>query len=180
PEAINVNGTDSKLAIINVLKRTPTISWNTPADITYETALSSTQLNAASSVPRTFVYTPPSGIILSAGIQILHVVFTPTDTTNYNTASADVQINVIAPPIAYFSATPTFGTVSLNVAFTDASTGTPTSWNWDFGDGNTSTDQNPVNEYSTAGKYTVSLTVKNAAGSDNAKKNNFITVNTVK
>ncbi|MDD4248563.1 MAG: PKD domain-containing protein, partial [Methanosarcina sp.] len=71
------------------------------------------------------------------------------------------------PPVADFSATPTSGNAPLNVSFTDKSTGTPTSWAWDFGDGNTSTDQNSTNIYSTAGNYTVKITVSNAAGSDN-------------
>jgi len=51
-------------------------------------------------------------------------------------------------PIAAFSASPTSGNVSLNVSFTDKSTGSPTSWKWYFGDGTNSTDQNPVHTYS--------------------------------
>jgi parallel beta-helix repeat protein len=51
-------------------------------------------------------------------------------------------------PVAEFSASPTSGNVPLNVAFTDKSTGSPASWNWDFGDGNTSTAQNPYIFYS--------------------------------
>ena len=51
-----------------LIKRlTPTISWSNPADITYGTALSSTQLDASASVPGTFVYTPPSGTVLEVG-----------------------------------------------------------------------------------------------------------------
>ena len=52
---------------INVLKATPTITWATPADITYGTALGATQLNATASVPGTFVYTPAAGTVLNAG-----------------------------------------------------------------------------------------------------------------
>ncbi|PAV03283.1 chitobiase/beta-hexosaminidase C-terminal domain-containing protein [Methanobacterium bryantii] len=55
---------------------------------------------------------------------------------------------------------PTNGTVS----FTDNSTNIPTSWNWSFGDGATSTEQNPTHTYSKSGKYTVTLTVTNADG----------------
>ena len=50
-----------------MLKATPTITWSTPADITYGTALSATQLNATASVPGTFVYTPAAGTVLNAG-----------------------------------------------------------------------------------------------------------------
>ena len=49
---------------ITVLKATPTITWATPADIVYGTALSATQLNATASVPGTFVYTPAAGTVL--------------------------------------------------------------------------------------------------------------------
>jgi PKD repeat protein len=52
-----------------------------------------------------------------------------------------------------------------SVAFTDTSAGYPTSWLWDFGDGTTSTGQNPSHTYSTPGTYTVTLTATNAYGS---------------
>jgi hypothetical protein len=90
--------TASKDVTINVQKITPTITWSNPADITYGTVLSSTQLDATASVPGTFAYNPPAGTLLSAGTQTLHVDFTPTDTTDYNTASKDVTITVNQPP----------------------------------------------------------------------------------
>ena len=75
---------------INVLKATPVITWATPADITYGTALSATQLNATASVPGTFVYTPAAGTVLNAGAaQTLSVTFTPTDAANYNAGTTD-------------------------------------------------------------------------------------------
>ena len=85
--------TVSKTATINVLQANPTISWPTPAAITYGTALSATQLNATASVPGTFVYTPAAGTVLPAGTQTLSVSFTPTDTANYNQATQTVSIN---------------------------------------------------------------------------------------
>ena len=69
---------------------TATITWATPAAITYGTALSATQLNATSSVAGTFVYTPAAGTVLTAGSQTLSVTFTPTDTTDYTSATATV------------------------------------------------------------------------------------------
>jgi putative nucleotidyltransferase with HDIG domain len=88
-------GGPSNAQTLTVNKPTPTITWASPADIVYGTALSSTQLNATASVPGTFAYTPVSGTLLDAGSsQTLHVVFTPTDTANYNTASEDVTVNV--------------------------------------------------------------------------------------
>lgn len=72
---------------------------------------------------------------------------------------------VIIPPVANFSANTTSGTIPLLVQFRDLSTGNPTSWNWTFGDGSISWEQNPAYEYSTAGVYSVNLTSTNAAGS---------------
>jgi PKD repeat protein len=72
--------------------------------------------------------------------------------------------NTLKAPVAFFSAAPTSGNAPLKVKFTDISKGKPTSWKWSFGDGTYSTEKNPVHIYSKAGKYTVSLTVKNSAG----------------
>ena len=81
-----------------------------------------------------------------------------------------------AAPVANFSGTPTSGCVPLSVAFTDLSTGSPTSWSWNFGDGGTSTAQNPSHTYTSAGSFTVTLTATNSAGSDGETKTNYITV----
>ncbi|WP_280658632.1 PKD domain-containing protein [Geodermatophilus sp. DF01_2] len=67
-------------------------------------------------------------------------------------------------PAASFTATPTSGQAPLTVAFQDTSTGSPTSWAWDFGDGGTSTAQNPSHEYTAAGTYTVTLRATNSSG----------------
>ncbi len=81
------------------------------------------------------------------------------------------------PPVASFSGTPTTGNAPMLVTFTDMTTNSPTSWAWDFGDGGTSTAQNPSYTYSTAGTYTVSLTATNACGTDQSVMTNYITVN---
>jgi PKD repeat protein len=81
-------------------------------------------------------------------------------------------------PVADFSASPTSGNAPLKVQFTDKSTGTPTSWKWSFGDGKTSTAKNPAYTYSKDGNYTVSLTVKNVAGTNTKTIKNYITVKT--
>ena len=60
---------------------------------------------------------------------------------------------------ADFSGTPLTGNVGLRVQFSDQSTGTPTSWLWSFGDGSTSTEQNPSHTYISFGYFTVSLIV---------------------
>lgn len=79
-------------------------------------------------------------------------------------------------PVAAFSATGTSGPAPLAVGFTDASTGAPSSWSWDFGDGGTSTAQHPTHTYQTQGTYDVSLTVTNSAGTDTETKVGLVTV----
>lgn len=81
------------------------------------------------------------------------------------------------PITANFIAFPSSGNAPLTVSFTDQSIGSLTSWLWNFGDGGTSTDQNPTHTYNTPGTYTVSLRVSNAYGSDTETKDNFIQVN---
>jgi len=77
---------------------------------------------------------------------------------------------------AGFTADLTGGPVPLTVNFTDQSTGDITSWSWDFGDGATSTEQNPSHTYTDAGTYTVSLAVTGLCGSDMETKTDFISV----
>jgi uncharacterized repeat protein (TIGR01451 family) len=90
-------------------------------------------------------------------------------------------INVTPEPIkpgANFSTNITSGYAPLSVQFTDSSTGSPTSWNWDFGDGNAGINEtSPAHTYSTAGTYVAKLTVSNANGTDT--KNTTITVQQV-
>jgi PKD repeat protein len=80
-------------------------------------------------------------------------------------------------PTADFTADVTCGYDSLEVTFTDESQGSVTDWSWDFGDGSTSTQQNPSHTYGGPGTYTVKLTVYNPYGSDDEIKVDFITVN---
>jgi PKD repeat protein len=72
---------------------------------------------------------------------------------------------LLTAPTANFSA-PAAAGINTSVQFTDASTGSPTSWFWTFGDGTSSTAQNPTHVYGAAGVYTVSLTASNSIGSN--------------
>ncbi len=94
--------------------------------------------------------------------------------TNYITVS-DPTCDL---PVAEFSGTPTSGNSPLTVSFTDQSTNNPTSWSWDFGDGSSSTQQNPSHTYNSAGSYTVSLTATNSCGANTKTKIDYITVTT--
>ena len=89
---------------------------------------------------------------------------------------SDFTMTFVPAPVANFSADPTEGYAPLTVQFTDLSTNTPTSWLWDFGDGETSTEENPEHTYNEAGIYTVTLTATNGGGSDDEVKEDYITV----
>jgi beta propeller repeat protein len=95
----------------------------------------------------------------------------------YRNGKSNVYLGTISYlPVAVFTASLTSGKHPLNVKFTDKSIDAYY-WSWNFGDKSTSTLQNPpVHKYTKAGKYTVTLTVKNAAGSNTAKKTNYIIV----
>ncbi|AFD00439.1 PKD repeat-containing protein [Methanocella conradii HZ254] len=90
-----------------------------------------------------------------------------------DTATMYIMAELPPPPIANFTLSPTTGTIPLTVQFTDMSIGA-TSWLWSFGDGNTSTEQNPAHTYYVAGNYTVSLTVANAGGNNTTIRDNAI------
>ncbi len=98
---------------LGVFQATPTVAWATPAAIAFGTALSATQLNATSSVPGTFVYTPAAGTVLTPGTQSLSAIFTPSDTADFISVQTTVAltVNQATPTVAW--ATPaaiTFGT----------------------------------------------------------------------
>ncbi|MDR3725650.1 MAG: FG-GAP-like repeat-containing protein, partial [Terracidiphilus sp.] len=111
---------------LTVNKATPSITWASPAAITYGTALSATQLNASSVTAGMFAYTPASGTVLGAGPQTLSVTFTPTDATNYASATTTVQltVNKATPSITWASpAAITYGT-ALSATQLNASSAT--------------------------------------------------------
>jgi Flp pilus assembly CpaE family ATPase len=96
-----------------VAMATPAIAWSMPDPIICGTALCSIQLNARASVPGTFDYTPEAGELLPAGTHTLSVIFTPTESANYETTQASVSITVIkaTPGIAWSTPDPiTYGT----------------------------------------------------------------------
>jgi beta propeller repeat protein len=89
--------------------------------------------------------------------------------------NSDIYMDILSYlPVTAFSAYPLSGKAPLTVRFTDKSTGSPASWSWNFGDKSISTARSPVHKYAKAGKYTVKLTVKNAAGSNTATKSGYI------
>lgn len=121
------NGHSRVRAIGGTVNVSPDIVWNPPAAITYGISLSATQLNASSSVPGTFTYSPALGTVLTAGLQTLAVTFTPTDTTDYQISSRTVSlmVNKAIPLISWATpASVAYGT-GLSAAQLDASSTVP-------------------------------------------------------
>lgn len=94
------------------------------------------------------------------------------------TSSDEISIKLIDGniPETDFIADQTRGEAPFTVQFTDQSTKNPSIWSWDFGDGITSTEQNPTHVYNAVGLFTVTLTAENDAGSDIEIKKNYIKV----
>lgn len=102
--------------------------------------------------------------------------------TNYNSSRSNTAHNAYVPPlnvVADFGANPVIGNLPLSVTFTDSSAQMPTYWLWNFGDGQTSSLQNPVHVYNTKGLYTVSLIAWNANSADTIEKVDLINVQNV-
>ncbi|RLD53658.1 MAG: hypothetical protein DRJ05_16085, partial [Bacteroidetes bacterium] len=108
-----------------------------------------------------------------------HMLYVRTmDESGHWSITVAEPFNVEEPPIiAEFSADITQGSVPLIVQFTDETLiSEPTSWLWEFGDGLTSTFQNPQHTYADPGTYTVSLTATNDQGTNTEVKESYITV----
>jgi PKD repeat protein len=89
----------------------------------------------------------------------------------------DYTVTVTAntnPPAAAFTSNYVLGNCQNPVQFTDQSTNAPTSWLWNFGDGSTSTLQNPSHIYSAAGVFNVTLTATNSFGNNVATQNSSV------
>ncbi|MEJ5312349.1 MAG: Ig-like domain-containing protein [Anaerolineae bacterium] len=116
-----------------------------------------------------------------AGTKTVYIKF--RDRAGNESAVYSDAIIFYEPVTANFTANPTRGSAPLNVAFTDQSTGSVATWEWNFGDNATSTLRNPVHTYSIPGVYTVSLTVRlpGAAasltgGTDTLVRTGYITI----
>lgn len=91
--------------------------------------------------------------------------------------SGTVSIEIFGDaPLAGFTGSPTQGCAPLGVNFTDQSSNNPTDWLWSFGDGDSSSLQNPSHTYDNPGTYTVILSAGNACGSDEETQSAFVTV----
>jgi len=102
---------------VTISQGAPVITWASPADLGYGTALGTAQLHATASVPGTFTYMPPTGTVLGAGdSQTLTAIFTPTDSTDYTNVTKTVTINIdqATPIVTINRVNLTYGTPLAN------------------------------------------------------------------
>jgi hypothetical protein len=136
-------------ALFTISKVTPAVTWPAPASISFGTALSVVQLNANSTVPGNFAYSPALGAILTAGPQTLSVTFTPTDASNYSSATSNVQLTVNkAMPVVSITASTGFqllsDPVTFNVSVAAVSGGSVPTGSITFYDGSTALGTNSL------------------------------------
>lgn len=94
---------------------------------------------------------------------------------NHTISASFTNVAPCTPVTANFSGSPTSGPVPLNVQFTDSSTGNPTAWAWNFGDGSPISNlQNPLHQYTSSGSFTVSLNVSNNCSSQTMTRSSYI------
>lgn len=114
--------------VVDVTGASPQITWPALSAITYGTALSASQLNAAALVPGTFTYVPGPGSVLNAGTaQTLLVQFTPTDTSAFSTAARAVTIDVSKATPALTWAAPSAISVGTALSSVQLNAATPVS-----------------------------------------------------
>jgi len=149
-------------------------------DVTERVFTASSQMNTSGNV------TIPAGAVLNTPLRLrvssdYDLNAAPMPCVDLGFGQAEDYAVVITsnpnPPISIFSGSPTT-TCDGMVCFTDQSLNIPTGWLWNFGDGNTSFQQNPCYTYASDGVYTVTLTVTNANGANVDSIVNYITVNT--
>ena len=116
----------------------------------------------------------PAHTYASPGSYDVALTVTTDDGQNTNTKTG--YITPCVGPVTDFTADKTSGFAPLSVKFTDKSTGGPTTFSWNFGDGTTNATKDPSHTYSTPGTYTVSHTSGNACGSTTVTKTDLITV----
>ncbi len=111
-----------------------------------------------------------------SGTSLMIVILFTTLLIFGSSISVTAQTEKCHPPVADFSAEPTEGCYPFVVNFTDLSTGDISTWFWDFGDGNTSTEINPHHTYDFPGVYNVSLSLTGPYGSDSKTEVSYITI----
>ncbi len=157
-------GVDSSCQMVAITCPLPVPAWTNSTN-----NLTVTFTNFSSGSPTTYLWLFGDGNTSSqlspvhtyATIQTYTVCLIVGNACGSDTLCKPVPTGCTTPGTAF-----TYTSSGLSMTFTDASTQTPGTWLWDFGDGNTSALQNPGHSYTNQGSYTVCLTATNACGSD--------------
>ncbi len=148
----SVSGANDGTITVNILSGTPDYIYNWAAPLSGETSATITELTGGT------------------------YCITVTDGNGCEATDCEI-VNIDGlTPVANFTADVTEACDNLTVTFTDASSNTPTSWTWTFGDGGTSDEQNPIHEYTTSGLYSVSLIAGNTTGDNEIIKADYIAI----
>jgi len=167
---VQMNDDDGKL----INPETGTLAVTVSGDVTAAptTSVTTTTTTAGTTTATTTTATATTTATVTA---------TATGTTTPVTVATTPPVVTVTPvipgaPTTGFTADPVVGFAPLTVRFMDRSSGSPTSFEWDFGDGGSSMTENPEYTYQNAGTYSVSLTATNALGSTKNTRAGFITV----
>ena len=171
-DTANYNG-GTATNTITIVKATPTVSWNNPANIVYGAALGGAQLNATASVDGTFAYSPAADAQLNAGNgQTLSVIFTPTDAGNYNTQTGSVSINVLKASVTLSTSGGTF-TYDGAPHGSTATSSVPGTFTYVYTPGSSNA---PVNASATPYQVTATFTPTDATNYSGGTATNTITI----
>ncbi len=170
--ASNTCGTSSPQSLQVTVESAPATPGNISGDATVCAGSANTYSVTAVPGATGYTWTLPGGwsgssttnsIATTAGTSGGTISVTASNSCG-TSAAQTLQVTVDPSPIADFGST----TTGQTVTFSDLSTNSPTTWAWDFGDGATSTLQNPMHSYPSPGQYQVCLTVTNVCGTDSA------------
>jgi len=165
--------------VVNALPAAPSASSNSPVCAGATINLSTPLISGATynwTGPNSFTSTLQNPAITNASSANAGTYSVTVTVGGCTSPAVNTTVSLSSPAIADFTATPTTTSCSGFVQFTDNTSGTPISWLWNFGDGQTSTLQNPSHNYNVSGVYSVSLTATNACGSNQATKTDYLTI----
>ncbi|MGB7789257.1 PKD domain-containing protein [Methanoregula sp.] len=161
----------------------PPLSGNAPLTVQFH--------DASTGLPKTWLWSfgdgqtstarNPSNTYATAGAYTVTLTATNDSVTDTKSVPGFVTVTSPTTPVVanFANATPRTGSPPLTVQFTDTSAGLPVAWLWSFGDGVTSTDQNPAHTYAGTGTYTVSLTAVNGTHTNTLTQPGYVTVSLV-
>ncbi len=136
--------------------------------------------SSVSGATHTFVWASANDDVGTSTLEDAMIRITPHDGRAAGAPDVSGAFTVdntsITTPLARFIGTPTSGSAALTVTFLNQSIGVYSSWLWNFGDGETSTEENPMHVYRLVGTYDVTLTIDGPFGGNQLTKVGYITV----